>query len=182
MAFVILFLLIGIPVGELWVMIEIGAEIGAPLTILLIIATAVIGTVLFRVQGLATLRRVQTQIARDEMPVGDLVSGFGLLLAGFLLLVPGFVTDAVGFLLFVPPVRAALAGWVLSRLRAGGGATVFVNLRAGRGPGAAHSRQPGDGVIDGDYEDLTDRDNKASGSSNPQLADRDDNASPRQSS
>ena len=159
MGLVILFILIGVPAIELWLLIEVGSEIGAGPTIALIILTAVLGTLLFRIQGLATLERLRTHIDRGETPVGEVVSGFGLLFAGLLLLIPGFATDALGFLLFIPPVRRWLATLLIAYIVSRGGSTVFVNLRGGRGPGAGPRApgRPGD-IIDGEFEDLSDRD------------------------
>lgn len=151
MGLVVLLILIGVPAGELWLLIEVGGEIGAAPTIALIILTAVLGTILFRVQGLATLERLRGHVARRETPVAEVVSGFGLLFAGLLLLIPGFATDALGFLLFIPPLRRWLAGLLIAHIVARGGATIFVDLGTGRGPGG---RGPGD-VIDGEYEDLS---------------------------
>lgn len=149
MGLVVLLILIGVPAGELWLLIEVGGEIGAAPTIALIILTAVLGTILFRVQGLATPERLRGHVSRRETPVAEVVSGFGLLFAGLLLLIPGFATDALGFLLFIPPLRRWLAGLLIAHIVARGGTTIFVDLGTGRGPGG-----PGD-VIDGEYEDLS---------------------------
>ncbi len=158
MGLVILLILIGVPTFELWLLIEVGSEIGAAPTIALIILTAVLGTLLFRIQGLATLERLRGNIDRGETPAIEVVSGFGLLFAGLLLLIPGFATDALGFLLFVPPLRRWLAGVIIAYLVARGGTTAFVNLRGGPGgPGGPGARGRGD-VIDGEYEDLSERD------------------------
>lgn len=157
MGLVILLILIGVPTLELWLLIEVGSEIGAAPTIALIILTAVLGTLLFRIQGLATLERLRTHIDRGETPAVEVVSGFGLLFAGLLLLIPGFATDALGFLLFIPPLRRWLAGLIIAYLVSRGGTTVFVNLRGG--PGRPRSRGPGGpgDIIDGEYEDLSER-------------------------
>lgn len=171
MGLVVLLILIGVPAGELWLLIEVGSEIGALTTIALIILTAVLGTILFRVQGLATLQRLQEHVARDETPVAEVVSGFGLLFAGLLLLIPGFATDALGFLLFIPPLRRWLAGLLIAYIVARGATTVFVDLRGGRGPRSGPHGSPGGGagggqgdIIDGEYEDLSDRDAPGDGS------------------
>lgn len=153
MGLVVLLILIGVPAVELWLLIEVGTEIGAAPTIALIILTAVLGTMLFRVQGLATLERLRMHVARKEAPVAEVVSGFGLLFAGLLLLIPGFATDALGFLLFVPPLRRWLAGLLIAYIVARGGSAVFVDLRGGRGSGGSG---PGD-IIDGEFEDLSDQ-------------------------
>lgn len=160
MGLVVLLILIGVPAVELWLLIEVGSEIGAAATIALIILTAVLGTLLFRIQGLATLERLRTHVARKEAPVAEVVSGFGLLFAGLLLLIPGFATDALGFLLFIPPLRRSLAGLLIAYIVARGGTTIFVDLGAGRGgpgPGSRAPGGPGD-IIDGEYEDLSDTD------------------------
>lgn len=159
MGLVVLFILIGVPAGELWLLIEVGTEIGAAATIALIILTAVLGTILFRVQGLATIQRLREHVARRETPVAEVVSGFGLLFAGLLLLIPGFATDALGFLLFIPPLRRWLAGLLIAYIVARGGATVFVDLSGGGAGGWRRGRRgPGGGsgdVIDGEFEDLS---------------------------
>ena len=95
MGFLVLLILVGLPVAEIWLMIEIGQDIGALPTVALILATAGFGVLLFRVQGMATLVRVQEHLDLGETPVGELLSGLGLLIAGLLLLIPGFITDAL---------------------------------------------------------------------------------------
>lgn len=163
MGLVVLLILIGVPAFELWLLIEVGGEIGALPTIALIVLTAALGAILFRVQGLATLQRVQENVARNEPPVGEVISGFGLLFAGLLLLIPGFATDALGFILFIPPLRRWLAAAVIASMVARGGTTIFMDLRARQG-GPEHGRAgdrsrggPGD-VIDGEYEDISEPD------------------------
>jgi UPF0716 protein FxsA len=104
----ILALVIGIPLLELAVLIWVGGRIGVFPTIALVIATAVIGVTLVRLQGLAAIARAQAYLAANRFPAGEVFDGFFLLLAGGFLLVPGFITDAVGLLLLVPPLRRAL--------------------------------------------------------------------------
>jgi UPF0716 protein FxsA len=102
----ILFLVV--PFVEIYLLVEIGARIGAPWTILLVVMTAIVGAWLVRVQGLATWRRFQASLARNELPATALVEGLCLLIAGALLLTPGFFTDAVGFACLIPPFRRAM--------------------------------------------------------------------------
>lgn len=104
-ALLVLLILIGIPVLELYVLIEVGSEIGAFATVYLVIFTAAVGIWLVRRQGLSVLARVRAAAERDEPPALELAEGALLLLAGLTLLIPGFVTDAVGFLLLIPPLR-----------------------------------------------------------------------------
>lgn len=109
----ILFLVV--PFVEIYLLVEIGARIGAPWTILLVVLTAIVGAWLVRVQGLATWRRFQVSLARNELPAMALVEGLCLLIAGALLLTPGLFTDAVGFACLIPPLRRTLIKHLLRR-------------------------------------------------------------------
>lgn len=108
----ILFLLI--PLIEIYFLIQVGSVIGAGWTIFAVVATAVIGAWLLRLQGFSTLQRAQTSIAQGQIPAIAMLEGVALVLSGALLLTPGFVTDTVGFLLLIPAVRQALIKRVFS--------------------------------------------------------------------
>lgn len=115
-----------VPLLELYVLIQVGSEIGAINTIALCIFTAALGAFLLRLQGIETLNRVQARINEGEMPATDVVEGFILLISGVLLLTPGFVTDILGFLCLVPGLRTRIAISLLARL--------VVRQRHGNGP------------------------------------------------
>lgn len=104
--FFLLFLLI--PLTELFVLIEVGSEIGALPTILLTIATAVVGAYLMRTQGVQTMQRAQQSLAAGQVPETEMMEGTFIFLGGLLLFIPGFITDAIGFLFLIPPVRHAM--------------------------------------------------------------------------
>ncbi|NQW11910.1 MAG: FxsA family protein [Alphaproteobacteria bacterium] len=178
MAWIVLVVLIGAPIVEIWVLIEIGGEIGAIPTIALIVATAVLGTFLFRIQGMATLARARAHLERNEMPVGELLSGLGLLLAGVLLLVPGFVTDAVGLLLFIPPLRRGLITLLVTSALARG---IRINRVApGAGPGDRPGHTPGRGpTIDGDFTEVRETNVPESAADGAKPADSDQPSSRR---
>ena len=110
MALLVLFILIGIPVIEIYVFAEVGGIIGGWATVGLTLLTAALGALLFRSQGTAVLKRAQEQLRREETPLAEIIDGIGLLLAALFLFLPGFVTDAAGFLLFIPPLRVVLIG------------------------------------------------------------------------
>lgn len=111
----LLVLFITVPLLEIYLLIQVGSVIGAPLTILLVVATAMVGAFLVRSQGLSTLHRVQTTLAQNELPAGPLLEGALILLAGALLLTPGLVTDAIGFVCLIPPWRQTLVRKFLGR-------------------------------------------------------------------
>ena len=150
-----------VPIAEIYVLIQVGSVIGAFSTIALIVFTAVLGSILIRAQGLATLARVRTSMERGEVPAVELMEGMCLLVAGALLLTPGFVTDSIGFMLLIPALRRAMILAVLERgvLRAATGPGV--SARAGPGThGAArpiprpepHAADRTGTIIDGEFE------------------------------
>ncbi len=158
MAPFILILFIAVPIIEIGLFVQVGGAIGLWPTLAIVILTAVLGTALLRHQGLDTLRRVQDSLAQDRLPVAEMFDGLCLLMAGALLLTPGFMTDLFGFLLFVPPFRAAAAQaigrYVLSHGRVHV-QTMSMGPGAAPGPGPGHGRGPGGGpVIDGDFEEV----------------------------
>lgn len=152
--FRILFLLfLSIPILEIYLLIQVGESIGALPTIFMVVFTAVLGVALLRWQGLVTLTRVQTAMARGELPAVAMIEGMFLLVAGALLLTPGFFTDGIGFVLLVPPIRQFLARSLIMRgvLQAGKG------FRAGGfSAGTTYDAPPGKThepkVIEGEYE------------------------------
>lgn len=154
MATLILLALLCIPIAEIAVLIQVGDAIGIGWTLALIVLSGVLGASLMRRQGLKVLAETQRKLDRGEHPVGEMFDGLCVLMAGTLLLIPGFLTDIVGLLLFIPPVRLLL-GTLLLRALLRSRARVWVN-GVEMGPGGG--RHGGRGaVIDGEYTDLTER-------------------------
>ena len=102
-----------IPLVEIYFLVQVGEEIGAGMTILLVMITAVIGVTLLRQQGIRTLLKVNQAMQAGQMPAQELFDGFMLAAVGILLLTPGFVTDALGFILLVPAIRKVILRGVL---------------------------------------------------------------------
>lgn len=99
-------LLLVVPIVELYVLIQVGQEIGIAPTLLLLIGVSIAGTVLLKREGMATWRKLQATIAAGRMPTNEVTDGALILFGGALLLTPGFVTDIFGLLLLVPATRA----------------------------------------------------------------------------
>ena len=112
--FILLFIFT--PLIEIYLLITIGSEIGALLTIALILFTAGLGVTLLRIQGLMTLTKIRQSLDRGELPAATLLEGLMLLIAGALLLTPGFFTDTIGFVCLVPSIRTYVANSVLKRV------------------------------------------------------------------
>ncbi len=104
--FSVLFLLLVL--GEIAVFIQVGQAIGVLATLGLTLFGMVAGALLLRSHGMATLMRVQAEIEAGRSPGRPLADGAMTAIAALLLMLPGFLTDAMGLLLFVPPVREAI--------------------------------------------------------------------------
>jgi len=87
---------------EITVLISVGQAIGSLSTILLIIATAFIGSRLLKQQGWATMARAQQNIAEGQQPTIEILEGVVILISGVLLITPGFITDILGLLGLIP--------------------------------------------------------------------------------
>ena len=134
--------LVVVPIIEIALFIEIGGWIGLWPTLGIVVATAIAGAALLRAQGFAAIADLQGRLDRGEDPTAALAHGALILVAGVVLLTPGFFTDAVGFLLLVPAVRA-----VVIRHAARHVIRVQVQRRS--------HRPPGDETVDAEYEDVT---------------------------
>ena len=140
--FPVLLLFIAIPLVEIYFMIKVGGAIGAFSTVVLVVATAVLGASIARYQGVVTLQRVQATVDRGEAPAIEMLEGVILFFGAVLLLIPGFVTDIIGFACLVPPLRRSIALWALQH--------VIVPPPPPGGPGPT-SGDKGPRVIEGDY-------------------------------
>ncbi len=108
------FLFFLIPLIEMVILIEVGGMIGPLATVGLVVLTAVVGVWLLRLEGTATLFRVQEKLNRGEIPETELLEGIMLLFGGALLLTPGFATDAAGFICLLPGLRRPIARHIIS--------------------------------------------------------------------
>jgi len=101
----VLFLIIGIPIIEIYLFIKIGSQIGAFNTILLIFLTAIVGVAYAKHEGFNTLRSGISGLMKNEIPIYEIISGATLAFAAILLILPGFATDVLGILLVFPLTR-----------------------------------------------------------------------------
>lgn len=138
---ILLLLFLAVPVAEIYVLIEVGSALGAPMTIGLVILTAVVGAALMRAEGLATIARVQREMNTGQLPAIGIIEGALLLLSGALLLTPGFLTDAFGFILVLRPTRVAIAKAIAAK--------AVMQMHVSAGAGMHRPRREGD--IDGEY-------------------------------
>ena len=103
-----LLLIIAVPIAEIFILIKIGAKIGAINTILLIFLTAFTGIYFAKQQGLSTLRSGLMNAYQNKVPIYEVVTGASIALAAVLLIFPGFLTDTLGFILLIPLTRSLI--------------------------------------------------------------------------
>ncbi|MDI6027481.1 membrane protein FxsA [Corticibacterium sp. UT-5YL-CI-8] len=106
-------LILLMPLFEIAGFVVVGSQIGVLSTLGLVILSSVVGVLLLRVQGFGVMTRIRAALAAEQDPSREVIHGVMILLAGLLLVIPGFITDIIGLLLFLPPVRDL--GWKLLR-------------------------------------------------------------------
>ena len=136
----IFLIIILVPIIEIYLLIKIGAQIGALTTILLIFTTAIVGVYYAKYEGLNTLRSGFNQLKQNESPTYEMLSGAAIAFAALLLIIPGFATDLLGFLLIFPLSRKLIFSSLFKKFNR-------VNTKKNN-------------FIDGEYEDIDDKNEK----------------------
>ena len=150
MPLLLIALFIVVPIAELYVIIQVGELIGLWPTLGLLLADAVLGSLLLKHQGRSAWRRFNAALAERRFPGKEVVDGVLIIVGGTLLVSPGFISDIVGVFLLLPPTRA-IARRVLRRFTVGrftvmgvgfpgggfgsGGSGGFGGFGSGGGPG-----------------------------------------------
>ena len=113
----LLLALLALPFMELVVFIAVANSIGFLWALTLVVATSMAGAMVLRHAGGSHIARMRVAVGTNNFTSLQ-ADGPGTLtlLAGILLLIPGFITDVLGLLLLLAPLRRALA--VLFGLRA----------------------------------------------------------------
>ena len=142
---------------EIFVLVKVGGFLGAWPTILLVILTAMVGSILVRSQGVQLINELQQRLSVGEMPGVQLIEGIMLLITGVLLVTPGFVTDITGLLLLQPTLRKKIAHFFLTNTKFQ--SNVFMSGQKGfsqkGGPFGGHAND-GD-IIEGEFERKDDK-------------------------
>ena len=162
------FALLVIPLVEIAVFVIVGRYIGVFPTLSIVVLTAVLGSVLLRVQGFGLLTRIRADIDAGRTPTRELVHGVMIFIAGVLLITPGLVTDTIGLLLFIPAVRDLVWNIAKKRMVVVSSANEF---HYGQCPRSGSDR----GTIDLDAEDY----HREPDPNSPWGDDNDRNGSPR---
>jgi len=136
----IFLLFIFIPVIEIYLLIKIGAQIGALTTILLIFTTAIIGVYYAKYEGLNILRSGFNQLRKNESPTYEVLSGAAIAFGALLLIIPGFATDFLGFILIFPLTRKLVFNKLFKKFN--------------------HMKKKKNNFIEGEYEDIEENDDR----------------------
>lgn len=139
----LLFLIV--PLIEIALFIQVGGVIGLGWTLLIVVATAILGTFLVRSQGMAVLNSLRSSMEELRDPTEPLAHGAMILFSGALLLTPGFFTDAVGFALLTPGIRRFVIDALRRRIK-------FESVRYGQ----RSDHTPDPDIVDADFEVLDD--------------------------
>ena len=105
MFYLLFFFLIGLPVLEIWILIQLGNIFGFWGTLLLVIGTAILGIFHLRMQGFELVFNLQKKLLSGQRAVPELVEGVGLLVSGFFFIIPGAITDIIGLVFLIPLTR-----------------------------------------------------------------------------
>lgn len=133
------------PLVEIGLFVEVGSRLGLWGTLGEVLLTLALGGMVLRSQGeraQANLRATMQGIGNPAVPLAHEAL---ILLAGLLLMLPGFLTDALGLLLLLAPVR----GLAIARLKR----RVVVQGYDMRQPRRADEDGPGT-VIEGDFLEI----------------------------
>jgi UPF0716 protein FxsA len=113
-------LLVAIPIFEIWLLIEVGQQIGWLPTVLILIAEAIIGVLLMRHEGSRAWKALNDAFTKGKVPTGELADAALILVGGVLLMLPGFLTDVLGFVFLLrwtrPVARKIIAFFVARRI------------------------------------------------------------------
>ena len=111
-------LLVAIPIVEVWLLIQVGQEIGTWPTVAILVAEAVLGAWLLRREGNRAWQALVEAFGTGKVPTGELADAALVLCGGVLLMLPGFATDIIGFLFLLPltrPVARRLVAFFIAR-------------------------------------------------------------------
>lgn len=142
-----IFILIALPLAEIYLFAALGEILGAATIVWLCIFTAVFGLVILRRNGVGAILKVQQRISIGKPPVKELLNGVLIIVGGFLLILPGFITDILGLMLFTAWGRLILVVTVLRHIRP----DIFATKVSPQEKATAKARPANPVVIEGEY-------------------------------
>jgi UPF0716 protein FxsA len=105
-----------VPIAEIILFIFLGNLIGNYLTLALAAVAGTGGGFVALSQGQRIRERLIEKIRHGRDPSQELADGAGILVSAVLLVTPGFITDACGYALLFPAIRAAVGRLIVKKM------------------------------------------------------------------
>lgn len=148
--------ILALPLLEIALLIIAGQRLGLLRVLLIIVATAVLGVFVIQRNGFTMARSLADAMEKNEEPGKTVFDGALVAMAGAFLIAPGLITDTLGLVLLIPPLRKAIARFAARQMF-----TTLPDDPFDPEPfesGAPDRRRSGEGtIIEGDYERIDDR-------------------------
>lgn len=110
----LLIAVLALPLAEIVLFVVIAMWLGFAWALLGVVATSLAGALMLRLGGGGHVARMKVMMGAQRVTALQSDSaGTMYLLAAILLLIPGFITDAIGLLLLIAPLRRALGAMLL---------------------------------------------------------------------
>jgi UPF0716 protein FxsA len=103
---------------ELWTLIQLGIETSALIALAWVFGTVVLGAGMIRRQGLNMIQQLQRDSETGLITPRFLGDDLAVVTSGLLFVVPGLITDFLGLLVLIGPVRRGLLRMGPARFRA----------------------------------------------------------------
>lgn len=113
-----LVLLVAVPIFEVWLLIQVGNQIGVLATVAILVAEAILGGWLMKREGSRAWKALDGALKTGKMPSGELADAAFVLVGGVLLMLPGFTSDVLGFFFLLPftrPIARHVLGFFIAR-------------------------------------------------------------------
>ncbi|WP_455476013.1 FxsA family protein [Bartonella sp. B17] len=101
-------IILGALLVEIAGFIFVGKRIGIFATLGLVVLTTVAGSVLLRIQGISLLKNIQRELIQGHTLENYIVNDTFIIISAILLILPGFISDLLGILLLIKPIRTVI--------------------------------------------------------------------------
>ena len=101
----VFFGLLALVIAEIALFIMVGKAIGVFYTLLLIVATSIIGALIAKKRGTKSIQAIQKSIQQGQAPTVPMIETLMIFIGGALLALPGFLTDIIGLLFMLGITR-----------------------------------------------------------------------------
>ena len=145
--YIFLLIIFGFVSIEIYFFHLVSNFIGTFFTLILTVASGFLGLVLAKRQGLSTISGMRNISDLQKIHLTKVFNGFGIMVAALLLILPGFLTDSLGLLLLIGPMRQGVIGlisqFIMQSTDHGTCDQEFANSEANSGP-----------IIDGEFNTI----------------------------